>query len=131
MKKKFALLSLTIVFILILAACGSNTNTKDASGNSSGITDTGIAPEAELTIKATNFSFDQKEYHLKKGVPVKISFENEDGNHGALIPEFNLKLDRENASQVIVPDKAGTFEMNCAVMCGAGHSTMMAKIIVD
>ena len=130
MKRKFLLL-LSIVFILILTACGSNSNTKETSGSNSGITNTGVAPQDELVIKATNYSFDQKEYHLKKGVPVKIVFENESGNHGILIPEFELRLDRENASQVIVPDKAGTFQMSCAVMCGSGHSTMIAKIIVD
>ncbi|KGE18598.1 cupredoxin domain-containing protein [Paenibacillus wynnii] len=130
MQRKFTLL-LSILFILILTACGNNTTNKEVSGNNSGITDTGVAPETELVIKATNYSFDSKEYHLKKGVPVKIIFENESGNHGILIPEFNLKLNRENTSQVIIPEEAGTFEMSCSVMCGSGHSAMIAKIIVD
>ncbi|MDQ0191946.1 cupredoxin domain-containing protein [Paenibacillus wynnii] len=130
MQRKLALL-LSILFILILAACGNNTTNKEASGSNSGITDTGVAPQEELVIKATNYSFDSKEYHLKKGVPVKIVFENESGNHGILIPEFNLTLNRENSSQVIVPEEAGTFEMSCSIMCGSGHSNMIAKIIVD
>ncbi|MCL6602619.1 MAG: cupredoxin domain-containing protein [Paenibacillus sp.] len=130
MKRKFALL-LSVLFILMLTACGSNTNNIESTGSNGGITNTGVAPEEELVIKATNYSFDQKEYHLKKGVPVKIIFENESGNHGVLIPEFELQLNRENNSQVIVPEEAGTYEISCSVMCGSGHSTMIAKVIVE
>ncbi|WP_410512169.1 cytochrome C oxidase subunit II [Paenibacillus sp. BR2-3] len=130
MKRKF-LIFLSIISVLILSACSDNSNTNENPGNSSGITDTGVAPQEELIIKATNYSFDQKEYHLKKGVPVKIIFENESGNHGILIPEFKLQLNRENSSQVLVPEEAGTFEMSCAIMCGSGHSRMVAKIIVE
>lgn len=131
MNRHFTLI-LCIVFVLILTACSSNnSNNKETSNSNSGITDTGIAPQEELIIKATNYSFDQKEYRLKKGVPVKIVFENENGNHGILIPEFKLQLNRKNASQVITPDTAGTFEVTCSIMCGSGHSGMIAKVIVE
>ena len=73
-------------------ACGGDQ--KESQGGS-GISDTGVAPEAELVIKGTNFQFDQEEYRLKKGVPVKITYENEDGNHGVMIPALGLRLDRK------------------------------------
>ncbi|WP_379133200.1 cytochrome C oxidase subunit II [Paenibacillus sp. sgz500958] len=130
MKKIFAILFCT-VFVLILSACGGNAGSNGNAGTNAGITDPEITPEAELVIKATNYSFDQQEYHLKKGVPVKIVFENESGNHGVLIPEFKLQLTRKDNSQVIVPEEAGTYEMTCAIMCGSGHSSMVAKIIVE
>ncbi|UQZ35735.1 cytochrome C oxidase subunit II [Paenibacillus sp. PK3_47] len=125
MIRRFAVL-ISAAFILILAACGNNDT---SAGN--GAASPEITAEEEIVIKATNYSFDQEEYHLKKGVPVKIIFENESGNHGILVPELKLRLDAKTSSQVVVPGEAGTFEMTCAIMCGSGHSAMSAKIIVE
>ncbi|MBR2566435.1 MAG: cytochrome C oxidase subunit II [Paenibacillus sp.] len=111
------------MLILVLAACGS-TKGSEAS-----------EPEAtaseQLVIKASNYEFDQPEYRLKKGVPVKIVYENVNGNHGLLVPELNLQLDTQKSSKVITPDKTGEFEMSCSVFCGSGHSSMISKIIVE
>lgn len=130
MKRKISLF-LCLAWVLVLSACGSGSNSNNASGMNSSTADPGVVAQEELVIKATNYSFDQEEYHLKKGVPVKIVFENESGNHGILIPEFKLQLDSKNSTQVIVPEEAGTFEMSCAIMCGSGHSGMIAKVIVE
>ncbi|AIQ46051.1 cytochrome C oxidase subunit II [Paenibacillus sp. FSL R7-0273] len=125
MFKKTALL-LSVICLILLAACGSGQENPSASGSSPE-----PAAEAEITITAANYSFDQKEYHLKKGVPVKIIYKNESGNHGILVPELELRLDAKTSSQVIIPEEAGTYEMTCAIMCGSGHSTMSAMVIVE
>ncbi|GAB6926817.1 hypothetical protein JCM10914A_08000 [Paenibacillus sp. JCM 10914] len=125
MRKGMALL-ISCMLLFVLAACGG----EEPQGNS-GITDTGVAPEAELVIKGTDFEFDQAEYHLKKGVPVQITYENEKGNHGIMIPALGLQLDRKNNTTVVTPDKAGEFEVSCSIMCGAGHSQMISKIIIE
>lgn len=123
---------LSIIMVFMLTACGGNSGNNQASPAAANTAvNSGITPEAEIVIKATNYSFDQQEYHLKKGVPVNIVFENESGNHGILVPELKLRLDAKTSSQVIVPEEAGTFEMTCAIMCGSGHSTMSAKVIVE
>lgn len=127
MKKSIALV-VTCALLLVLAACGGAQN--EAQDNT-GVIDTGVAPEAELVIKGSNFKFDQDEYHLKKGVPVQISYENEEGNHGIMIPGLGVQLDRNNSSKVIVPEEAGEFEVSCSIMCGAGHGRMISKIIVE
>lgn len=126
MKKGIALL-VSCMLLFVLAACGGGQ--KESQGDS-GITDTAVA-EAELVIKGTNFQFDQKEYRLKKGVPVKITYENEDGNHGVMIPVLGLSLDRKNNSKVVTPEKTGEFEISCSIMCGAGHSKMISKLIIE
>lgn len=127
---KKATLLLSIVLVILLTACSNNNNDVSASNSDNG-TNTNIIPEDEIIITATNYDFDQKEYHLKKGVPVKIIFENESGNHGILVPELKLQLNSKNSSQVIIPEETGTFEMTCSVMCGSGHSGMSAKVIVE
>ncbi len=111
------------MLILVLAACGSS---KDSEASEPEVT-----ASEQLVIKASNYKFDQPEYRLKKGVPVKIVYENVNGNHGLLVPEFNLRLDTQKSSKVIVPDKVGEFEMSCSVFCGSGHSSMISKIIVE
>lgn len=127
---KKATLLLSIVLVILLTACSNNNNDVSASNSDNG-TNTNIIPEDEIIITATNYDFDQKEYHLKKGVPVKIIFENESGNHGIVVPELKLQLNSKNSSQVIIPEETGTFEMTCSVMCGSGHSGMSAKVIVE
>ncbi|AIQ57280.1 cupredoxin domain-containing protein [Paenibacillus borealis] len=129
MIRKTAILC-SIVFALILTACGSNSSSNSDSVDNAAA-GTNLTAEEELVITATNYSFDQKEYHLKKGVPVKITFKNESGNHGILVPEMKLRLDAKDSSRVILPEEAGTFEVTCAIMCGSGHSEMSAKIIVE
>ncbi|AIQ51659.1 cupredoxin domain-containing protein [Paenibacillus sp. FSL R7-0331] len=126
MFKRPALL-LSFICLIFLAACGSVQENSSAPGASP----ENITAEEEITITATNYSFDQEEYHLKKGVPVKIIFSNKSGNHGILVPGLELRLDAKAPSQVIIPEKAGTYEMTCAIMCGSGHSSMSAKLIVE
>lgn len=124
MKKSIAWL-IACMLIMVLTACGS--------GSSSGSSDAdpGITASEELIIKASNYEFDKPEYHLKKGVPVNIIYENTNGNHGLLVPELKLQLDIQNTSKVIIPDQVGEFEMSCSVFCGSGHSSMISKIIVE
>ncbi|MWV44182.1 cytochrome C oxidase subunit II [Paenibacillus sp. HJL G12] len=128
MKTTFAFV-LSCMLLLVLSACGGEK--EDSSTASSGVSDTGVAPSEELVIKATNYAFDKQEYHLKKGVPVKITFENEQGTHGVLIPALELQLDGKHKSKVVTPEKAGTFDMTCSIFCGAGHTAMIAKVVVD
>ncbi|MEF2966926.1 cytochrome C oxidase subunit II [Paenibacillus sp. M1] len=123
MKKTVAFLTFFLL-LLALTACGNK------SGSAGG-TQTDLAPEAELVIEATNYQFDQAEYHLQKDVPVKITFKSAEGNHGMLVPGLKLQLDGKNDSAVILPKEAGEYELACSIMCGSGHGTMISKIIVE
>ncbi len=125
MKKSIAIVATSVLLLLVTACSGSK------AAENSGAAGNNIQPEAELVIEASNYQFDQAEYHLKKDVPVKIVFKNASGNHGILVPGLKLQLDRKNDSAVIVPTEAGEFEVACSVMCGSGHSAMISKIIVE
>lgn len=125
--KKALMSLLSLMLLFVLAACGGN---NDASSGGA-VTDPAVAPEAELVISATNYEFNQQEYTLKKGVPVEIKYENKEGNHGIMIPALGVQLDRNKDSIVVTPDKAGTFDISCSIMCGTGHSQMISKLIIE
>lgn len=133
--KKYMLIGVTAAMLLLTTACGGQA--QNSSGGT-GVTDTGVATsdngEAsgnQLVVKATNYTFDQKEYHVKKGEPITIVFQNEQGNHGLMIPALNVDLNSSNTTATVTPQQAGEFDMACSIMCGSGHSTMVAKLIVD
>lgn len=57
---------LSIAFVLILSACSGGNGKQASSTSNNGTAASGIKPEDELVISATNYSFDQEEYHLKR-----------------------------------------------------------------
>ncbi|WP_110933623.1 cupredoxin domain-containing protein [Paenibacillus bouchesdurhonensis] len=122
MKKAIAF-ALSSMLIVILAACGSSSSGSAEESN--------LTPESEIVIEATNFKFDQEEYRVKKDSPVKITFKNVEGNHGIIIPGLKVELKGKSQSKVVVPKEAGEYEIACSIMCGAGHSTMVSKLIVE
>jgi cytochrome c oxidase subunit 2 len=140
MKKIVAILmGLTLVFAL--AACGSKpdagasnapaaTSTPAASAGASASPAAGGATQA-ITLTATNFKYDQAEYKVKKGQPVTITLKDGEGMHGAAINEFKVNLKKDGESATFTPDKAGTYTIQCSVMCGAGHATMKSTLIVE
>jgi cytochrome c oxidase subunit 2 len=83
-----------------------------------------------LKITATNFEFDQKEYHVKAGTTYKIKFSNKLGNHGAEIKDLGINMSKDNPSVDFKFDKPGTYELHCSIMCGQGHGNMKSVVIV-
>lgn len=121
MTKQLLRLAATLSLAAALSACGSQ---QDEAGTESSQT-----ASSELTIKAVNYKFDQAEYHVKAGEPVKLILDSK-GNHGIEIAALDLKLSPSHKSQVITP-KAGTYEFSCTILCGSGHTDMQAKLIVE
>ncbi len=74
-----------------------------------------------------------KELHVPRQTPVRFSLEAADVLHAFYVPELRLKQDA-------VPGRAiegwfdaigdGTFEIGCAEICGKGHTTMRAVMVV-
>ncbi|MBM7563843.1 cytochrome C oxidase subunit II [Paenibacillus sacheonensis] len=85
-----------------------------------------------LKVEASqDFVFDQKEYHAKVGDKVIVKLHNKSGIHGLAIPELGVDLEGDKLEQEVTLDKAGTYEMHCAVMCGTGHANMKSVLIVE
>jgi cytochrome c oxidase subunit II len=91
-----------------------------------------LPPGTELLkITATNFEFDQKEYHVKAGKTYLIKFSNRLGSHGAEFKGLNVIVDGTHPSATYKFDKPGTYEIHCSQMCGQGHANMKSTIIVS
>lgn len=143
MKKNAAILiTILLVSLSLLSACGSNTKQTEPSTSSSSndnkTTATTVEPSkdatteklVEIKVMAKDFEFDKKEIHVKKGDKVKITLQSDDGGHGLAIPAYNVSING-NGSAEFTADKTGTFEYHCSIMCGAGHAEMTGKLIVE
>lgn len=149
--KKLTILMMGLAVIIAITACGNkDSKTTTATATPAATTQTTATPAAsapttaspaattkaatggqQVVLKATNFQFDKTEYHVKKGESVTITLDNSQGVHGAAIKEFNINLNNGNKTVTFTPDKAGSFPINCSVMCGTGHATMKTTLIVE
>jgi cytochrome c oxidase subunit 2 len=84
-----------------------------------------------LKITATNFNFDQPEYHVKAGKTYLIKFSNNLGKHGAEFKGMNLNFNESHPSATFKFDKPGKYEIHCSQMCGQGHAQMQSTLIVE
>ncbi|MBP3963926.1 cupredoxin domain-containing protein [Paenibacillus lignilyticus] len=111
---------------------GNNTNTGANTGNNTG-TNTGAGNSGgnTITVKASNFKFDQEEIHVKQGDKVKVTLQNEEGLHGFAIDDFDVDIKDNGGTAEFTADKAGEHVFHCSIMCGSGHAKMVGKLIVD
>ncbi|BBH24919.1 hypothetical protein Back11_62640 [Paenibacillus baekrokdamisoli] len=126
MKKSLVLMLMLAATVFLLAACGSTNN----SSKKGGVEVTGEAATKEIVITATRYKFDQPVYKIKKGEVTKITLDSPDGIHGIIIPDLDQTIDADKPTVVKI-DKAGEYEFKCSIMCGTGHSKMVAKLVVE
>lgn len=121
-KSKAAFALIVPALALALSACGGNQDSAEPEES--------MTPSQQLVVKASNWHFDQAEYTIPKDTPVEIKLVNEQGAHGLKINGTKVKLTGGKTSKV-VKLAAGTYEMQCATVCGTGHLNMTAKLIVE
>jgi cytochrome c oxidase subunit 2 len=126
-KKTLSALVLAVALSAVLAGCGDKSDNKAESPVSSASSGSGVT---EIKLTATNFEFDQKEIHVKKGDKIKLTLDNKQGMHGFGIPDLKVELNKAGTVE-FVADQAGSFDFICSVMCGAGHADMKGKLIVE
>ncbi len=74
------------------------------------------------------------EMHVVVGRPVVLQITALDVIHSFNLPNFRLKQDAVPGRPVTVwttPDRAGTYEITCAQLCGVGHYTMRGIVVVQ
>jgi cytochrome c oxidase subunit 2 len=50
------------------------------------------------------------------------------------VPEWRIKKDNVpgiTTTATVTPDKIGTYQLICTELCGFGHATMRAKVVVE
>jgi cytochrome c oxidase subunit 2 len=75
----------------------------------------------------------RNQLHLVVDRPVKLLLTAEDVIHSFFVPEFRIKQDAVPGMEIDVwfqPTKTGNYELACAELCGHGHYSMGAKVVV-
>jgi cytochrome c oxidase subunit 2 len=74
------------------------------------------------------------EMHVPINRPVVVDVMSKDVIHDFCIPNMRVATDAIPGSTIplwFIPEKAGTYEIVCAQLCGNNHSAMKATLVVD
>ena len=72
--------------------------------------------------------------HVPVDQQVIFKMNAQDVIHSFWVPEWRIKKDNVpgiTTEAVITPDKVGTYQLICTELCGAGHATMRAIVVVE
>lgn len=74
------------------------------------------------------------EIHLPAGVPVRLRLQSADVIHSFWVPELGGKMDLipgREADLRLTPERAGTYDGQCAEFCGWQHAHMRLRVVVE
>jgi len=103
------------------------------------------APEPEIerekasrviAVVAERFTFVPSEIKLKQGEVVELRIRSLDTNHGFYIREADVnvivpKRGKGDARILFRAQRKGVFPFECSKACGAGHTIMRGRIVVE
>lgn len=76
----------------------------------------------------------QGELHVPVNRQVQFKMHAQDVIHSFWVPEWRIKKDNVpgiTTTAIVTPDKVGTYQLICTELCGLGHATMRAKVVVQ
>jgi cytochrome c oxidase subunit 2 len=74
------------------------------------------------------------EFHVPVDQQVIFKMHAQDVIHSFWVPEWRIKKDNVpgiTTEAVITPNEVGTYQLICTELCGAGHATMRAIVVVE
>ncbi|MCB0827441.1 MAG: cytochrome c oxidase subunit II [Solirubrobacterales bacterium] len=74
------------------------------------------------------------ELHVPVDRQIDFKLHAQDVIHSFWVPEWRIKKDNVpgiTTDALVTPDKVGTYQLICTELCGAGHATMRAKVVVE
>jgi cytochrome c oxidase subunit 2 len=79
-------------------------------------------------------AFSEGELHVPLDRQVQFKMHAQDVIHSFWVPEWRIKKDNVpgiTTTAIVTPDKLGTYQLICTELCGFGHASMRAKVVVE
>jgi cytochrome c oxidase subunit 2 len=79
-------------------------------------------------------AWSEGELHVPLDRQVHFKMHALDVIHSFWVPEWRIKKDNVpgiTTTAIVTPDKPGTYQLICTELCGFGHATMRAKVVVE
>lgn len=76
----------------------------------------------------------QGELHVPLDRQVNFKLHSQDVIHAFWVPEWRIQKDAVpgmTTTAIITPDRLGAYQLICNELCGFGHATMRAKVVVE
>jgi len=74
------------------------------------------------------------EFHVPVNRQIVFKMHAQDVIHSFWVPEWRIKKDNVpgiTTTAIVTPDREGTYQLICTELCGFGHATMRAKVVVE
>jgi cytochrome c oxidase subunit II len=74
------------------------------------------------------------EMHVPVDRQVHFKMHAQDVIHSFWVPEWRIKKDNVpgiTTTAIVTPDRIGTYQLICTELCGFGHASMRAKVVVE
>jgi cytochrome c oxidase subunit II len=81
-----------------------------------------------------DMAWSEGELHVPVDRQVHFKMHAQDVIHSFWVPEWRIKKDNVpgiTTTAIVTPDKVGTYQLICTELCGFGHTTMRAKVVVE
>jgi cytochrome c oxidase subunit 2 len=79
-------------------------------------------------------AFVEGEMHVPLNRQVQFKMHAQDVIHSFWVPEWRIKKDNVpgiTTTAIVTPDRVGTYQLICTELCGFGHASMRAKVVVE
>jgi cytochrome c oxidase subunit 2 len=81
-----------------------------------------------------DMKFIEGELHVPVNRTIQFKMHSQDVIHSFWVPEWRIKKDNVpgiTTTAIVTPDKVGTYQLICTELCGFGHASMRAKVVVE
>jgi cytochrome c oxidase subunit II len=79
-------------------------------------------------------AWSEGELHVPVDRQVEFKLHAQDVIHSFWVPEWRIKKDNVpgiTTTALVTPDRVGTYQLICTELCGFGHTTMRATVVVE
>lgn len=81
-----------------------------------------------------DLAYSEGEFHVPVDRQVQFKMHALDVIHSFWVPEWRIKKDNVpgiTTTATVTPNKVGTYQLICTELCGFGHASMRAKVVVE